>query len=83
MVGQGHFASQSNFFVMIYLPFINGGTTFNKISLLTSVTVCIHCCIESCGTNDISSTIISALHFTQFHSILVGISDEKSSECQM
>ena len=53
MVGQGHFASQSKFFDMNYLPFINGGTTLNKISLLTSVTVY----IESCGIGDISSSI--------------------------
>ena len=53
MVGQGHFASQSNSFDMNYLPFINGGTTLNKISLLSSVTVY----IESCGTGDISSSI--------------------------
>ena len=46
------------FFGMNYLPFINGGTTLNKISLLTSVTVC----IEPCGTGDISSSIVTDLY---------------------
>ena len=38
---------------MNYLPFINGGRTLYKKSLLTSFTIC----IESCGTGDISSSI--------------------------
>ena len=54
MVGQGHFCKPTNFFDRSYLPFINGGTTLNNRFLLTGITVC----IESCGTVDISSSII-------------------------
>ena len=54
MVGQGHFCKPIKIFGRSYLPFINGGTTLNNRSLLTSMTVC----IESCGTGDISSSIV-------------------------
>ena len=54
MVGQGHFCKPIIFFGRSYLPFINGGSTLNNRSLLTSMTVC----IDSCGTGDISSSIV-------------------------
>ena len=61
MVVQGHLACQSKFIGRNYLFFISGGTTayinyqekFNR-SLQKSMTVC----IASCGTGDISSSIV-------------------------
>ena len=55
MAGQGHFHKPIKIFGRSYLPFINGGTNLNDRSLLTSMTVC----IESCGTGDISSSIVT------------------------
>ena len=59
MVGQGHFCKLVKSFGRIYLPFIDGGTTLNSRSLLTSMTVC----IESCGTGDMSSRGVFQLGF--------------------
>ena len=50
-----------------YLPYVNGGTTLNHRSLLTNMTVC----IESSGTGDISSRIMTpALHTNLLAEIL-------------
>ena len=54
MVGQGNFCNPIKFLGRTYHTFINGGTTLNNRPLLTSMTVC----IESCGTGDISSSIV-------------------------
>ena len=59
MVCQGHFCKPIKIFGTSYLPFINGGTTLNNRSLLTSMTVC----IELCGTADISSSIVETHPF--------------------
>ena len=55
MVGQGHFCKPIKFLGRNYLSLINGGTTLDNISQLTSMKVC----IESCGTGDISSSIVT------------------------
>ena len=59
IVGQGHFCRPNKIFGRNYLPFINRGTTLNNRSLLTSMTVC----FESCGTGDISSSIMLHLQY--------------------
>ena len=89
MVGQGHFCKPIKIFGRSYLPFINGGTTLNNRSLLTSMTVC----IESCGTGDISSSIgvagefqfrvqYSAKVFIITHFLHVGVIDGEEQNRQ-